>query len=268
MKRSNYHTHTLFCDGSDSAEELVLEAIRLGCPEIGFSGHSCLEIDTGSMTADGMEKYCSEIQRLKARYAEKIKILLGIEQDYFSELPHKESFDFIIGAVHYVEKGGNLCPVDETREQFLKTVDDLYHGDFYSFAEDYYATVADLYRKTQCNVIAHFDLITKYNEGNALFDTMNPRYIKAADTALDSLLESPAILEINTGAQARGYRKTPYPEQRILKRWLDAGRTVILSSDCHDKKMLLFGLEEAAEELPRPELLLQRMPVFETESRC
>ena len=57
MKRSNYHTHTLFCDGSDSPEELVLEAIRLGCPEIGFSGHSCLEIDTGSMTADGMEKY-------------------------------------------------------------------------------------------------------------------------------------------------------------------------------------------------------------------
>ena len=171
MKRSNYHTHTLFCDGSDSPEELVLEAIRLGCPEIGFSGHSCLEIDTGSMTADGMEKYCSEIQRLKARYAEKIKILLGIEQDYFSELPHKESFDFIIGAVHYVEKGGNLCPVDETREQFLKTVDDLYHGDFYSFAEDYYATVADLYRKTQCNVIAHFDLITKYTckQGGHIF---------------------------------------------------------------------------------------------------
>ena len=266
MNRSNYHTHTVFCDGSDSPEELVLEAIRLGCPEIGFSGHSCLEIDTGSMSPDGTGKYCAEIQRLKAQYAEKTNILLGIEQDYYSELPQKESFDYIIGAVHYVNKDGILCPVDETREQFLKTVEDLYHGDFYSFAEDYYATVADLYRKTRCNVIAHFDLITKYNVGNVLFDTMNPRYVEAADAALDSLMESPAILEINTGAMARGYRKEPYPEQRILKRWLDAGRTVILSSDCHDKRMLLFGFEGIAGEFPKPELLLQRMPDFGTET--
>ena len=27
---SNYHTHSLFCDGADSPEELVQEAIRLG----------------------------------------------------------------------------------------------------------------------------------------------------------------------------------------------------------------------------------------------
>ena len=37
---SNFHTHTVFCDGADSPEELVLEALRLGCPEIGFSGRS------------------------------------------------------------------------------------------------------------------------------------------------------------------------------------------------------------------------------------
>ena len=42
MMFSNYHTHTAYCDGADTPEELVLEAIRLGCPEIGFSGHSHL----------------------------------------------------------------------------------------------------------------------------------------------------------------------------------------------------------------------------------
>ena len=44
---SNYHTHSTFCDGADSPEELVIEAIRLGCPEIGFSGHSYLKEDRG-----------------------------------------------------------------------------------------------------------------------------------------------------------------------------------------------------------------------------
>ena len=28
---NNYHTHTRYCDGKDSPEELVLEAIALGC---------------------------------------------------------------------------------------------------------------------------------------------------------------------------------------------------------------------------------------------
>ena len=268
MNYSNYHTHTIFCDGTDSAEELVLEAIRLGCPEIGFSGHSCLSEDTGSMTPDGTKEYCSEISRLKDRYAGQIRILLGIELDYYSELPENELFDYVIGAVHYVEKDGILCPVDETRDLFLRTVEDKYRGDFYSFAEDYFALVADLVRKTGCDIIAHFDLISKYNEGNVLFDTMHPRYTAAADAALDALLESKAILEINTGALARGYRKTPYPEDRILRRWLDAGREVILSSDCHDKRMLLYGFEEIAETFPRPEQLLNRLSLPGVESSC
>ena len=42
---SNYHTHTAFCDGRDEPEAIVREAIRLGCPELGFSGHSHVPFD-------------------------------------------------------------------------------------------------------------------------------------------------------------------------------------------------------------------------------
>ena len=72
---SNFHTHTVFCDGADSPEELVLEALRLGCPEIGFSGHSPLEEDTGSMTAQKVLDYCAEIRCLQKLYAGRIRIL-------------------------------------------------------------------------------------------------------------------------------------------------------------------------------------------------
>ena len=37
--RANYHTHTTFCDGSDSAEDVVLAAIDKGFSHLGFSGH-------------------------------------------------------------------------------------------------------------------------------------------------------------------------------------------------------------------------------------
>ena len=37
---SNFHTHTCLCDGKDRPEDLVQEALRLGCPALGFSGHA------------------------------------------------------------------------------------------------------------------------------------------------------------------------------------------------------------------------------------
>ncbi|MBQ9664337.1 MAG: histidinol-phosphatase HisJ family protein [Oscillospiraceae bacterium] len=250
---SNYHTHTTYCDGADKPEELILEAIRLGCPEIGFSGHSHLKEDTGSMSEQGTLDYCAEIRSLQTRYAEQIRIRLGIEHDIFSEIDHS-LFDYSIGAVHWVKKEGVLYPVDESRETFCRMVEEQYGGDYYACAEDYYALVGAIYEVTHCDVIAHFDLITKYNEGNTLFDTGHPRYVAAADAALDRLIEAPVLLEVNTGAIARGYRSEPYPEGRIRQRWLDAGKELILSSDCHDRRKLLCEFE-TWKNIPRRETL-------------
>ena len=264
MNYSNYHTHTIFCDGADSPEELVLEAIHLGCPEIGFSGHSFLKEDSGSMSPKDTQAYCAEVRRLKTVYFGRINILLGIELDYYSELPRDEHFDYVIGAVHYVKKDGLMLAVDESRDGFLQTVRDVYWGDYYGFAEDYYREVADLHNKTCCDIIAHFDLIAKYNEGNSLFDTGHPRYVAAATAALDSLMNSHSILEINTGAIARGYRSEAYPERWILGRWLDAGKPVILSSDCHDRRQLLFGFPQTEMNVPCSEQMLSSLSSFIT----
>lgn len=42
---SNFHTHTCLCDGKDRPEDLVQEALRLGCPALGFSGHAYAPYD-------------------------------------------------------------------------------------------------------------------------------------------------------------------------------------------------------------------------------
>ena len=78
----NYHTHTCFCDGKHTPEEMVLEAIRLGCREIGFSGHSYTPFD-GSfcMTKENTLAYIDTVRALQRKYANQIKIYLGIEQD-------------------------------------------------------------------------------------------------------------------------------------------------------------------------------------------
>ena len=254
MNASNYHTHTTFCDGTDSPEDLVREAIRFGCPEIGFSGHSHLAEDCCSMTPEGTIAYCREIRRLQKAYCGQIRILLGIEQDYFSRID-REQFDYVIGAVHFVRKNGHLHTVDESPSCFQRIIREEYGGDGYALAEDYYALVGNLWEQTHCDIIAHFDLITKFNEGNCLFDTGHPRYRAAADAALERLLQAPCLLEVNTGAISRLYRTEAYPEKRFLDRWLSAGKEIILSSDCHAKKNLLFGFERY-QDLPHRETLL------------
>ena len=243
MMFSNYHTHTTYCDGADTPEELVLEAIRLGCPEIGFSGHSHLTEDTCSMSEAGTLAYCREITRLKEKYRDCITVRLGIEQDIFSVID-RSLFDYVIGAVHYVEKDGYLFAVDEGMDILLRAVNTAFGGDFYAYVEAYYDLVGSLYERTRCDVIAHFDLITKYNEGSDLFDPEHPRYLAAADRALERLMACPVLLEVNTGAMARGYRSEPYPAPRFLQRWLEAGKELIFSSDCHDRRFLLYGFED------------------------
>ena len=42
MTMTNYHTHTIWCDGADSPEKVVLSAIEKGFSEIGFSSHAML----------------------------------------------------------------------------------------------------------------------------------------------------------------------------------------------------------------------------------
>jgi len=236
----NYHTHTCFCDGINSPEELVLEAIRLGCKELGFSGHSYTFFDESyCMTQAGTQEYIAVIRALQEKYRDQIKIYLGVEQDYYSGEP-TDDYDYVIGSVHYVKKDGCYLPVDESKEIQMETVGKFYNGDFYGFIEDYYETVADVYRKTQCQIVAHFDLIKKFNAAGDLFDPQHPRYQAAVNKALAALLSAPVALEVNTGGIAKGYLREPYPAGNVLTQWLKAGKPTLFASDCHNAEQLLF----------------------------
>ena len=245
----NYHTHTTFCDGKSTAEEMVQKAIELGFTELGFSGHSYTEFDLEPcMTREGTEQYKTEITRLKEKYNTQIKILLGIEYDYHSDEPI-DDYDYILGSVHYLYKDGEYLCIDYSRDKQIEAVNKYYNGDFYSYIEDYYATVADLYNKTKCDIIGHFDLIVKYNSDGSLFDVNHPRYVAAWKSAADAIIKTPAVVEINTGGMARGHVKAPYPSEEIIDYFKSHGKKLIFSSDCHNKDFLLCGYDDVKKYL-------------------
>lgn len=251
MKLSNYHTHTSLCDGKDSAEEMILQAIEQGCAEIGFSGHSNTPFDPDyCMSENVIEEYKRVIRGLSKKYSDKIKIFMGIEEDYYSNTDTSD-FDYVIGSVHYVFKDGEYIPIDLSREQQLAAVQKHYGGDFYAFVDDYYRLVGGLYEKTRCNIVGHLDLISKFNENNDLFDERSARYLGSAKEAIARLAVAPTVFEINTGAVSRGYRSEAYPLPSVREMIADTGKLFILNSDAHSKETLLFGIEKEREALSK-----------------
>ena len=243
MIRSNFHTHTTFCDGQNTPEEMVVEAIKRGYVILGFSGHSYLEFDKDvTMDEKSAAEYRRVVNELKDKYKDSIKILCGVEQDYYSETIIS-IYDYVIGSVHNVLKDGVFLSVDRSFEDLKENVDKYYDGDFDAFAEDYFELVGDVINKTNADIIGHIDVILKYSE--QLGYTPTKRFLTAAEKAVKKLVEFKRPFEINTGAISRKARTSPYPIPEILKMIYDNGGNIVFSSDCHNKEHLECAFSDA-----------------------
>ena len=243
--KSNLHTHTCYCDGKDTPEDVVKSAISMGMNTLGFSGHSYVPFDLDCcMNLEETAQYREEVLRLKKQYGDQLNILLGIEQDYYTTESTK-GYEYVIGSVHYLLCGDTYYPLDQDKALFKEMIRLHFGGDVFRFLKVYFEMVARLPQKTGCEIIGHFDLVTKFNEPEDLFDTTDPRYLRYAIDALDALLDQDMVIEINTGAISRGYRRTPYPAPLFLRRISERRGRVTFNSDSHQKETLLFFFKEA-----------------------
>ena len=243
--KANFHTHSVYSDGADTLTELVEAAIENGFGALGFSEHSYTYFDESyCMSRENTLRYISEVRALQEKYRGRIALYLGIEQDFYST-ESVDNYEYVIGSVHYLKKGGHFLPVDESTEDLARFRDMYYEGDIYALIEDYFAAVG-AWAEKKCDIIGHFDLITKFNEKQPLFDTEHPRYKMAAQKALDKILAADKTIEINTGAMARAWRSSPYPDAKWLDYIVKKDGRLILASDCHDKKDLDFAFDTLA----------------------
>lgn len=238
------HTHTYFCDGKDSPEEMVLSAIQKGLKIIGICCHSYTDFTSDCcITLENEPVYLEEINRLKEKYKDKITILRGIEKDFHTTKVTVD-YDYAIGSKHYFKIDEKYYFIDRAKDEFMRTVEEAFGGDYYLAIERYYESLASIVEKTDCDIIGHFDLVTKYNEGDNLFSTAHPRYVNAYKKAVDKLVKYGKPFEINTGAISRGYRSQPYPAKEIIEYIKEKGGKLILSSDSHSKENIAYQYDK------------------------
>ncbi|MDR1329595.1 MAG: histidinol-phosphatase, partial [Oscillospiraceae bacterium] len=244
------HAHTTYADGANTCEEMVLAAIAAGFETFGISEHSHVNPDAEpedrsppNLTPESTPRYLDEMRGLKEKYAGKITLFTGVEQDLLGDMP-TDCFDYVIGSTHFIQKNGEYRFVDDGADGQRETADRLFGGDFLAFAEEYYKAEATVARVTKCDIVGHFDLIAKNNEGGRLFDDSRPRYRDAAIYAMEEILKTVRLFEVNTGAMYRVNRSEPYPAPWLLRELLSRGGEVILSGDAHATASVAYKFPE------------------------
>ena len=244
MIHSDFHCHTTYADGCHTPAQMVKAALDRGLTTLGVSEHAFTPPDAPDfcMAADQGGAYRAEIAALARQYAGRITLLCGVEMDVDSR-DDPTLYDYVIGSVHHLTVNGRTYNVDATPQEAMACIDEGFGGDRYAYAEAYFARVADETAATGAQIVGHFDLLTKFTERGVPFDPDHPTYRKAALAALEKLAAQRLVLEINTGAMARGWRQMPYPDARWLPVWRELGGAVVLTSDAHHLDHLQYGFD-------------------------
>ncbi|MBR7141402.1 MAG: PHP domain-containing protein, partial [Clostridia bacterium] len=138
--KQNLHTHSVFCDGKDTPEEMVLQCLERNFNSVGFSIHSFVPYSkTVVIPLERIEQYKAEIRRLKEKYKGIIDIYLGIEYDFYSE-GFEDGYEYTIGSVHYLNTKNGIQGFDNNLQSTLNYIDTHFDGDSLSFAKAYYET--------------------------------------------------------------------------------------------------------------------------------
>ena len=245
MRYSNLHTHTTYSDGKQSVRENIESAIEKSMLSLGFSDHSYTDFDLSyCIKKEKLPEYINEVRTLGKEYSGRIEIYLGYELDGFATMEDRGLYDYIIGDIHYVRTSDGLKDVDNSSNH-LENVNTYFGGDHMAFAAAYYEAYAERIQVIRPDVLGHFDLVTKFG----YVDENDPRYRKMALEALEASLAVCPIVEMNTGAMSRGYRKAPYPAIFLLDEIRSRGGRIMLSSDSHSAENLIYYFDESVELL-------------------
>jgi len=249
--KQNLHTHSTWCDGRATPREMVERAIELGLDSIGFSSHTHMDYSDflPRVTHESTEAYKREIRALKEEYRGRIEIYLGLELDVFSD-GDVSGLDYLIGGVHSIRgRDGRLVDFDGREAHFRQVIDECCGGDGMELARRYYEAVAELPTLAKCDIIAHFDLVTKHSEKVCFFDEESEEYRYMALNAVHAIAGRIPYFEVNVGAIARGYKSVPYPAPFLAREMLECGMGAVIGTDCHHPEFLFENVDLGIELL-------------------
>lgn len=244
-----------FCAHAKSTLEGVVDAaIARGFTHYGLSEHcpryrpQDLYPGEEHLGVDGLaaafDAYVARAFALRDARAEEIELLIGFETETLppeqwleamAQLRSAHPFDYIVGSVH------DICGrwLDFSPADTATLTDDLGGPEALHIA--YFDAVTNMVEKLRPDVVAHLDLVRKYEAADFSF---SPHVLRSIEKTLEAIRASGGILDVNCAAFRNGYGPV-YPLPQILERARAMGIRVTLGDDSHGVETVGIGLEQS-----------------------
>lgn len=257
--KTNYHSHTVFCDGKCTPEEMVKAAIKKEFTAFGFSGHSMYPFaEDWHIAPREHDKYIEEIRRLQKQYENQLEILCGFEADYIPALcePTFKRFekfkpDYLIGSVHYIVTEKGFFTVDDSTENVRKGIEHLFNGNGKKVVQEYFYLQRQMLKTGDFTILGHPDLVRKRNGELKFFDESENWYKSEVKALVKEIARTNVIVEINTGAISRGAMDDVYPSAYMLELLHEKNIPVTISSDCHSVDSIDGAFDRAVQAIKK-----------------
>ena len=253
--KTNYHTHSTFCDGKNTVREMIEAAIERNFSVLGFSSHCMYPFSSDwHIPTLNIPLYVEEVKKLRNEYSSKISIKLAFEVDFIQGFSNplrsvysQFSPDYLIGAVHYLSNEDCVFTVDGSADEVKNGLDKVFAGDGKRMVQAYFSAERKLLEKGEFDILAHADLIRKLNGRLRFFDERDGWYREELKAMAKAISKSGVIVEINTGGMARGYTNSPYPSAEFLSTLKEYNIPITIDSDAHNSDKIDFAFDLAKE---------------------
>jgi len=252
---TNYHTHTVFCDGRFEPVCYAEEAVRQGMTSLGFSAHAPVNFPTGwTINPERLGDYRREIHRLKSKYADGPDIYCGLEADFFPDILSEVQslysdydWDYIIGSIHFigVRPNGKRWCIDGSHEDFLEGWHTVMDSDPLQPIQQYFEITREMVRRMKPDIIGHVDKIKIQYRPDCMVADTHPFFRKQLMETLEEIAATDCIVEVSTRGIQKGQTPDFFPGQWAIAQMQKMKIPVTISSDAHEPHALTFGFERA-----------------------
>ena len=248
--KADYHLHSSFSgDSQTPMKQMIERGIELGLSTMCFTEHIDMDYPYDKKEDEGMfdlntYSYLYDLACAKGDYADKIKILFGIEIGVQPHLAFKLAeyartyeFDFIIASSHVCNHKDPYYPA-------------FYEGrsDEEAYREYFSSIMDNLEAFPDFDVYGHLDYVVRYGKTKDA-DYSYTKYADYIDPILKLLIDQEKALEINTAGLRYGLRETN-PCLDIVKRYHELGGELItIGSDAHKPEDVGYALDKAGDLL-------------------
>lgn len=240
-RRYTFHSHTQFCDGHATMEEMAAAAVAADFRHYGFSPHSPIPFASPcNMRAADTAEYIERAGEIRRRYAGRCNFLTGMEVDYIdadwgpsSAYFRNLALDFTIGSVHFIpDFEGEPVDIDGKFENFRRKMTDRFRSDIDYVVDTFYRQSQAMLAAGGFDIMGHFDKVGQNAAYYAPGIEDGCHYRACVDALIDSIISSGVTVELNTKAYVAHGRM--FPGERYLPRLAAAGVPFVVNSDAHD----------------------------------